>query len=397
MSPQPTVLIIGAGPVGVFLALRLAQSNIPVTVLEAQQTPETGAKAMTHMPTVFAEFKKAGIYEDLVSAAKGLVNGTVCFRRTSDKSVIAATPQVPGRPGPLTVPQHTFRDIVIRHLSKLENAEVLMGHRLESLQNSDSSISITARTPSNTTQTFTGTYLIGADGGKSAVRHAASIPFEGETLPRQLVATDIYYPFDTHGWTGGNFMADPEFYGLIGPITSDGLWRVSYGCPAGQTKSQIEQEQPAKFSAMFPGPQPLAYKVEKTAPYKAQQLCAATFRKGRVLLVGDAAHLTNPYAGMGLGTGLLDASSLAEVLTSHLRRGAPDTLLDAWARARRDVFKNIVDPFSRACFWSLQDEDVESLPERHPLLKALNAGPRAKPPALGTEVEGLEGWVGVGE
>lgn len=95
---------------------------------------------------------------------------------------------------------------------------------------------------------------------------------------------------------------------------------------------------------------------------------------------------------MGLGTGILDASSLADVLTSHVHRGAPDSLLDAWAQARRDVFKKIVDPISRASFWTLQDPDVDSLPDRQPMLKAMKkAG--AKPPSLATDATQLEGYV----
>ena len=79
------------------------------------------------------------------------------------------------------------------------------------------------------------------------------------------------------------------------------------------------------------------------------------------------------------------------VLQAHIQRGAPDKLLDAWAKSRRSVFVDIVDPISREAHLSMQDPD--KLLERHPMLLALKAGPNMKPPALVTDVTTLEGWV----
>lgn len=291
VTERCTVLISGAGPVGTFLALRLAQANISVIVLEAQEKLEDEARAMTHMPSVFEEFKRAGVYDDLFAAAGTLKNTGVCFRKTTDKSIIAKMPQMPGRPGPFIVPQYIFCRILADHLKKYDHARLLLGHRLQAVDtSSDDKVTVTVKTTDDTEKTFEASFLVAADGSKSVVRNMCGIKFEGETLPRQLVATDIYYPFDKFGWSGGNFMADPEHYGLIGPITSEGLWRVSYGVPDNISLPEIKDGIPEKFNAMFPGPKPLEYKIDKVAPYKAQQLCASTLRKGRVILVGDAAH-----------------------------------------------------------------------------------------------------------
>jgi len=94
---------------------------------------------------------------------------------------------------------------------------------------------------------------------------------------------------------------------------------------------------------------------------------------------------------MGLTSGLLDAASLVRVLQAHIQRGAPDVLLDSWAKSRRSVFVDAVDPISRQAYLSMQDPD--KLVERHPMLVALKAGPNAKPPALVTDVTTLEGWI----
>ncbi|KAF2814132.1 FAD/NAD(P)-binding domain-containing protein [Mytilinidion resinicola] len=292
MPHQSTILIIGGGPVGLFLALRLAQSNISVTLLEAHSSIPADTKAMTHMPAVFPEFKKAGVYNDLEKAAKGLTNGKIWFRRGSDKSIIAAPPAVASTPGPMTVPQQRFCEILAKHLGRVPNAKVLMGHKAKNvnLEKDSERVQVTAETASGATVEFVASWVIGADGGKSITRRLAGIDMQGETLPRQLVSTDVRYPFESYGWTGGNFLADRENFGLIGPITENGLWRVSFGVPADYTNADIEKVLPRKFDAMFPGPRPLNYKVERCAPFGAHQLCAEKMRKGRVLLVGDAAH-----------------------------------------------------------------------------------------------------------
>ncbi|GME22751.1 Monooxygenase FAD-binding protein [Neofusicoccum parvum] len=292
MAIKTTVLIVGAGPVGLILALRLALANVNVTVVEAQDELDDAPKAMAHLPAAFPEFKKAGIFDTLVAEAGELANTGLTFRKTSDKSIIFEPPHNPARPGVLIMPQGRLTKIIFEHLKKFDNATVLMGHALQSLDDSSNdSIKATARTADGSEKVFEASILVGADGGKSTVRKSTGIAFEGETLPCQLVASDVYYDFAKYGgFKHANFMADTENYGMIGQITSDGLWRVSFSVPLGFDQKDIEAVAPKKFEAMLPGPRPLQYKVQRLAPYKAQQLCATTFRKGRVFLAGDAAH-----------------------------------------------------------------------------------------------------------
>jgi len=100
----------------------------------------------------------------------------------------------------------------------------------------------------------------------------------------------VEYPFAEHGFMDANFMLDPAHYGLIAKITDEGSWRVSYGCPGSLSFEEIERALPEKLEQMLPGPRPLRYRVQRVAPYKAQQRRAEAFTKGRMLLLGDAAH-----------------------------------------------------------------------------------------------------------
>ena len=102
--------------------------------------------------------------------------------------------------------------------------------------------------------------------------------------------------FEKHGAAGVNFLIDPRYYGVWGPINNDGLWRVTFALPVRGKNEGIWSEEeirsiiPHYFGQMFPGPRPLQYEVVNVAGYKTHQLHAESFRKGRVLLVGDAAH-----------------------------------------------------------------------------------------------------------
>jgi len=94
--------------------------------------------------------------------------------------------------------------------------------------------------------------------------------------------------------------------------------------------------------------------------------------------------------------GIFDASSLSHVLSAHLQRSGPDSLIDAWAASRLHKFKTVLDPLSRGCFAAVSSSDAETIGERHPFLKAMKAAKAGKggpPPSLETDVQSLEGWV----
>lgn len=191
---------------------------------------------------------------------------------------------------------------------------------------------------------------------------------------------------------------------MPGTSTSPALWRVSYGVPNGLSAAEVEAGVDSKLAAMLPN-QGLdvdgnrMYEVVQVAPYKAQQRLAETMYKDRVCLIGDAAHLTNPYAGLGLASGLADASSLADVLSRILTGNAKNSelLLRSWSEARRKIFLSAVDKPSRMAYQRVRsdisiDEKVQEMLARDPMVGALKKGMPVKPPSLETKGEELDGW-----
>lgn len=230
--------------------------------------------------------------------------------------------------------------------------------------------------------------------------------FEGETLDAQLVALDLHFPFEKHGFHDANFIIDPLNYGLIGRITESApeLWRVSYGVPLGMSEEDIEAGVHEKLAHMLPNAGldekgEIAYEVVRIAPYKAQQLLASSLYDSGVCLIGDAAHLTNPYAGVGLASGIADASSLADILSRVLLGEAtnPEELLHAWSEARRMKFMEVVDKPSRMAYARVRsdvssEEKVQELLQKDKIIAALKKGMPVMPMSLETKGEELEGW-----
>ena len=315
------VIVVGAGPVGLLTALRLARDGIKTIVLEALPAVEKSPRAMAYQPVAVEQLDRAGVLADCRKV--GMAHEKICWRKTRNHEVIAELGRVPDAQNPyenLLLGQHILADIILDHLRE-ERGEVLFAHRVVAVDKLGSEEGVMVEVEvgeQREKRTFRSTYLVAADGGRSTVRKLCGIPFNGFTWPEQLVSTNVYYPFDEYGWYPGQFMCDPQHWALIGKINKEGLWRVSYGEINGLSENQIRDRLPMKFESMFPGPRPLNYKLDQFSPYKLNQRCAKTFRDGPVLLAGDAAHLCNPFGGLGLTGGILDAGCLADTLHARL-------------------------------------------------------------------------------
>ena len=131
-------------------------------------------------------------------------------------------------------------------------------------------------------------------------------------------------------------VVDDQWGAVIVKITRDGLWRCTFMEDAALPEANYLERMPAAYEHLLPGKG--GYELVRAAPYKMHQRCAARFRVGRVVLAGDAAHVTNPTGGFGLTTGLFDAYALWPTLAAVMLEGADPALLDTWADERRRIF-----------------------------------------------------------
>ena len=195
------------------------------------------------------------------------------------------------------------------------------------------------------TETHTGAFLIGADGGRSAVRKACGIEFEGFTWPERFVVLTTPFDFAARGYGPRSYFADPEEWCNCFKVAADGppgLWRTVFPARPDESEDAIMSDAgvQARLQRFFPSSKP--YEVVHRNLYVTHQRVAQRFRAGRVLLAGDAAHVNNPIGGMGLNGGIQDAVNLAEKLAAVLLDGAPDRLLDLYDLQRRTVAREFV-------------------------------------------------------
>ncbi|KAK5936690.1 hypothetical protein PMZ80_011061 [Knufia obscura] len=390
------VCIVGAGPVGTYLTVMLAHAGLNVIAVDSLVKLADEPRAFTHMPFMFKEFEKAGILEQMRELSK-FRGDAISYRRTKDQQVIERLAPIPNRPLPLAVPQRNLTELLIDKLNEFPNGELRFGHRVVNVEQKSDDISVTLEVvQTNETSTLQCKYLVGADGAKSTIRKFMGIRYEGTTLPFKLIAADVVFPFEKYGFNGANFMLDPENFGMIA-LTSENerketIWRVSIGFPIESSDDEIVKALPDKFQRLLEDLKPGQYTLLKAQPYEAHQFCTPTMKKGRTMLIGDSAHLCNPYSGQLLACGIFDASSLSQCLVSVIQHGAPESLLDEWNEDRVSKFKDVLDPFSKECFAATRDPDADTIAERHPFLKAMKAGPKGQLPTIHTDVTKLKSW-----
>lgn len=166
-----------------------------------------------------------------------------------------------------------------------------------------------------------------------------------------------------------NTIIHPEDCHVVARITKDGLWRVSYNEDTKLTFQEVVDNQPGKFERMLPGsPKPEEYTLVNINPYRMHQRCSDKFRVGRICLAADAAHLCNPWGGMGLTSGFADVAGLAECLEGIAAKQVDDSILDKYDEVRRTLFYSVIDPISTGNFLRVSTLDPDKALEKDHIL-----------------------------
>ncbi|MDO8877991.1 MAG: FAD-dependent monooxygenase, partial [Pseudolabrys sp.] len=186
-------------------------------------------------------------------------------------------------------------------------------------------------------RTIKASWLIGADGGRSAVRKGLNVEFEGFTWPELFVVVSTPYDFAQHGFALNCYIADPVEWGALFKVPDDGppgLWRLAYPVNPEESEETLLAPQRVEEALQRLVPTGKPYDIRYKSTYRVHQRVVSSFRSGRVLLAGDAAHLNNPLGGFGLNSGIHDAINLCDKLARHWH-GEPEDLLDLYSRQRR--------------------------------------------------------------
>ncbi|HVY79672.1 MAG TPA: FAD-dependent monooxygenase [Steroidobacteraceae bacterium] len=353
------VLVSGAGPVGLVTAMKLARAGIPVVVVDSEPTIRDEPRAAVYHSPIVERFDGLGLLEDLKKV--GVLKRAYRYWNIEHELLGHFTfdvlhPDDTAYPFNLHLGQPTLAAVILEHLLRVPGAEVRWNTRTVGVRQHDDGATVTVEAPEGQCE-IRARWVVGADGAHSGVRRALQLKLEGVTYPEWFVATNVRFDFEAHGYGQSNIVLDPEHWAIIPIIDQTGLWRCTYREEGHFTDEQVRQLVPDRYRLFAPGLAdctPVAVN-----PYRVHDRCVETFRLGRVLLAGDAAHLINPIGGLGLTGGLLDALSLADALIAVIRGERREHVLDAWAQERRRVFLDVTAPTAKENRRRVSERDPE--------------------------------------
>lgn len=340
---QSAVLVVGAGPVGLLTALGLARAGISVTLLEREPAIVESPRAAVYHWSVLGGLERLGILEDAKRAGFAKQDSCYLVFKTRETIAWSLAPLADYIPHPYNVHlgQHVLARIALDHLQRLPGVTVHWNTRVTGLSQNSTGVTATAHTPEGPCE-FRAGWVVGADGARSAVRHALGLEFEGMTWSERFVATNIRYDFEKFGYARSTLMIDPEYGAIISKLDKTNLWRCTYCERVSLPEHDVLQRMPEYFNVVLPGAPD--YQLVQYSPYSMHQRTAPRFRIGRVLLAGDAAHATNPTGGYGLTAGMFDVFVLYEALAAVMHGEAGDDVLERYSIDRRRAFLEFASP-----------------------------------------------------
>ncbi|WP_067568525.1 FAD-dependent oxidoreductase [Nocardia acidivorans] len=360
-----TVVIAGAGPVGLTAALTLARRGVDVTVLEAGPELAAESRASTFHPPTLEMLSDLGVVRALLR--KGIVAETFQYRErggeaiaTLDMGVLAGDTPFPYR---VQCEQSKLTPILLA--AAPGNLGVRFDHRVEEVDTDAHGVRV--RTGAGVLHAQ---WLIGADGAHSAVRRSTGMSLEGSTYPERFLVASVREDLTAAlpGIAPINYIFDPREWLVL--LRTPDHWRVLLPTP-GETDDDTELRRlPGRLAGVADLGRP--WRIDQAALYRVHQRVAPRFRDGRVLLMGDAAHVNNPLGGLGMNSGIHDAVRMAHALADVIT-GAPERVLDEAAALRRTVAIEQVQRTSHDNWSSLRGQDSEYRDR----LRALAADPVA--------------------
>ena len=360
---DPSVLIAGGGPVGLFCALLLGRQGISVRLFDVNPEPQDDPRAATiHPGTLEVLGAVPGLVEDMAQA--GLVAPIFQFwDRPSGRKVAELDHALlrDDTPFPFVIQCEQFKTarLLLARVRELPTVEVLFGHEVVEVDPDANGVTLHVQGPKGVVL-HRGDWLIGADGGRSLVRKSAGIAFEGFTWPERFIVLTTPFDFEAQrGYCPRSYFADPREWCNCFKVAADGppgLWRTVFPTDPEAAEAELMSDAAVqqRLQRFFPSDTP--YEVVHRNLYVTHQRVATRFRAGRVLLAGDSAHVNNPIGGMGLNGGLQDAGNLADKLAAVIG-GATERLLDLYDLQRRTVATEFVQSQSIANKKRLEETD----------------------------------------
>jgi 3-(3-hydroxy-phenyl)propionate hydroxylase len=338
------VIVIGAGPVGLCLALALAHEGVEVALIEAlreanflEQVPRAG----TNHPATLEMLDSIGLYAKL--EPRGIIAPLFHYWDRAEHRLIAEfdhrhIKEDTKFPYVLQCERIKIVEEALKLAKMHPNIELRLATEFTSFIQDADGVTAAVRNADGENELLRGGYLVSCEGAKSLVRKALGISFEGFTYPDRTLNIEVAYDFRKHGYTERNYISDPqEWSNLFHWKGPPDRWRVHF--PTAPEEEEEALTRPvalqARLQRFLPTSQP--FDVVGTNLYTVHQRVAKKFRLGRAILAGDSAHVNSPIGAMGMNSGIHDAFNLKDKLIKVLRKEENEDILDRYERQRRHV------------------------------------------------------------
>jgi 2-polyprenyl-6-methoxyphenol hydroxylase-like FAD-dependent oxidoreductase len=330
------VIVVGAGPTGLLLAGDLAEAGVEVTVLERRGDEVANiSRAMGVHARTMEQLDSRGLADDLLATGAARITDLRLFG-----GVELDLSRLPSRfPFLLITPQYNVERLLLKRAVEA-GVRFVYNTEVVGLQQDSAEVQVRTRDQDGAEHTYQASYVVGADGVRSGVRHALGLPFPGRSVLKSIMLADVRLAEEPAQVLTVNGVGD--CFAFIAPY-GDGWYRVF----AWDRRKQVPDTAPLTLAEIADvarralGTDFGMYDARWMSRFHSDERQAPRYRVGRVFLAGDAAHCHSPAGGQGMNTGMQDAANLGWKLAAVLR-GAPDRLLDTYEAERHPVGKEVL-------------------------------------------------------
>ena len=356
------VLVVGAGPVGLTLAMDLAQRGIPVTVVETRAAAEPPSVKCNHVSSRSMEiFRRLGLAQKLRDTGLPADYPNDCSYRTTATGIELSRILIPCRRDrytatsgpdtgwPTAEPPHRINQIymepvLFEHAASIGCLQILNRTAFEDFSEGNDGIVATVRNlDTGTTSQIHADFIVGCDGARSLVRKAIDANLQGTPIIQRVQSTYINAPgllglMDQPAWM--TLSLNPRRCGTVVAIDGREKWLIhNHLNREDETFESVDRD--ASIRAILGVGPEFEYEILSKEDWVGRRLVADRFRKGRAFICGDAAHLWMPYAGYGMNAGIADATNLAWLLAAYLGGWADIAILDAYEAERLPITEQV--------------------------------------------------------
>lgn len=340
---QTDVLIVGAGPTGLVLALWLTKQGIAVRIIDKTNGPGEASRAMAVQARTLELYRQLDMAEAVIDAGYKTPAMNMWARGSHRARIplVDAGREVSAYPFVLIYPQDRHERLLVQRLQSL-GVEVERQVELLSFDEGEGHVTALLKHADGREESFTAAFLAGCDGARSRIRQAIGSGFEGGTYKQLFYVADVrvtgmapageaHIAFDKSDFVLLLCYGEQDQYRLIGTVRDE---RAEH--PEQLTFADVGHDAINGLNLKITD-------VNWFSTYRVHHRVTDHFRRGRAFLLGDAAHVHSPAGGQGMNTGILDAINLAWKLAAVVKGTAPDTLLDSYQIERQAFARTLVD------------------------------------------------------